>query len=59
MKKLIKRYVIEYANDCFTLLEKGNRTEDMQKISRVVNLCEYGYISNMEAVKQITEIVNG
>jgi hypothetical protein len=59
MGKLIKRYVIEYANDCFTLLKKGNRTEDMQKISRIVNYCERGYMTNMEAVRAITEIVNG
>lgn len=58
MAKLIKRYVIEYANDCFALLEKENRIADMQQISRIVNSCEYGYINNIEAIKQITEIIN-
>lgn len=57
MAKLIKRYVIEYANDCFTSLEKANKIKDMQKISRIVTSCEYGYISNFEAVKKITEIM--
>ena len=58
-KKLIKRYVIEYANDCITLLEKANANEKIRAIDRIVNQCQYGYISNMEAVKAITEIVNG
>lgn len=57
MAKLIKRYVIEYANDCFTSLEKANKIKDMQEISRIVTSCEYGYISNFEAVKKITEIM--
>ena len=58
MGKLIKRYVIEYANDCMTLLEKSNRISAMQAISRIVTMCEYGYISNMEAVRKITEEVD-
>lgn len=57
MAKLIKRYVIEYANDCFTLLEKANKTDKWTHISRIVTSCEYGYISNFEAVKKITEIM--
>ena len=58
MAKLIKRYVIEYANDCYTLLEKANRISDWSEISKIVHLCEYGYISNFEAVRKITDIVN-
>ena len=58
MAKLIKRYVIEYANDCYTLLEKANRTNDWSEVSKIVHLCEYGYISNFEAVRKITDIVN-
>lgn len=57
MGKLIKRYVIEYANDCFKLLEKANKIKDMQEISRIVTSCEYGYISNFEAVKKIAAIM--
>lgn len=59
-EKLIKRYVIEYANDCFRLLEKANETIKVNKwrnISRIVTSCEYGYISNFEAVKKITAIM--
>lgn len=48
MGKLIKRYVIEYANDCITLLEKANVNEKITSIDRIVNQCQYGYISNME-----------
>lgn len=59
-EKLIKRYVIEYANDCYKLLEKADETIKVNKwrnISRVVVFCEYGYISNFEAVKKITAIM--
>ena len=60
MKKLIKRYVIEYANDCYRLLEKVDnavRASKWNDISCIVTSCEYGYISNFEAVKKITAIM--
>ena len=60
MGKLIKRYVIEYANDCYKSLEKANETIRASKwndISRIVTYCEYGYISSFEAVKKITAIM--
>lgn len=60
MSKLIKRYVIEYANDCYKLLEKANemnRASKWNNISRIVTSCEYGYISNFEAIKKITAIM--
>lgn len=56
--KLIKRYVIEYANDCLKLLENTNKFETMRKIDRIVHSCNYGYISNMEAIKAITDLMN-
>jgi hypothetical protein len=59
-EKLIKRYVIEYANDCYKSLEKADetiRTNKWSNISRIVIFCEYGYISNFEAVKKITAIM--
>lgn len=59
-EKLIKRYVIEYANDCYKSLEKADETIKVNKwsnISRVVVSCEYGFISNFEAVKKITAIM--
>lgn len=59
-EKLIKRYVIEYANDCYRTLEKADetvRTNKWSNISRIVVFCEYGFISNFEAVKKITAIM--
>lgn len=60
MGKLIKRYVIEYANDYIKLIENNKSAhERITKIDRIVHQCEYGYISNMEAVKLITEVIDG
>jgi hypothetical protein len=60
MGKLIKRYVVEYANDCYKTLEKADetiRTNKWNNISRIVIFCEYEYINSFETVKKITAIM--
>ena len=57
----MKRYVKELAADRIKSLEYANadiKQKAVERINKAVNLCEKGYISELEAVQQIIKAID-
>ena len=57
----MKRYVKEFASDRIKSLEYANddiKQKAIERINKVVNLCERGYITGLEAVKEIIKSID-
>ena len=57
----MKRYVKEFAADRIKSLEYANddiKQKAIERINKAVNLCEKGYISELEAVQQIIKAID-
>ena len=57
----MKRYVKEFAANRIKSLEYANtdiKQKAIERINKVVNLCERGYITGLEAVKEIIKAID-
>ena len=57
----MKRYVKEFAADrikSFEYAREDIKQKAIEKINKIVNLCERGYITNLEAVQQIIKAID-
>ena len=57
----MKRYVKEFAADRIKSLEYAvadTKQKAIERINKAVNLCEKGYITNLEAVQQIIKAID-
>ena len=57
----MKRYVKEFAADRIKSLEYANtdiKQKAIERINKVIDLCEKGYITNLEAVQQIIKAID-
>ena len=57
----MKRYVKEFAADRIKSLEYANtdiKQKAIERINKVVNLCERCYITGLEAVKEIIKAID-
>ena len=57
----MKRYVKEFAADRIKSLEYANadiKQKAIERINKIVNQCERGYITNLEAVQQIIKAID-
>ena len=57
----MKRYVKEFAADRIKSLQYANedvKQKAIERINKVVNLCERGYITEFEAVQQIIKAID-
>ena len=57
----MKRYVKEFAADRIKSLEYADadtKQKATERINKAVNLCERGYITNLEAVQQIIKAID-
>ena len=57
----MKRYVKEFAADRIKSLKYANdgiKQKAIERINKAVNLCERGYISELEAVQQIIKAID-
>lgn len=57
----MKRYVKEFAVDRIKSLEYANtdiKQKAIERINKAVNLCERGYISELEAIKEIIKSID-
>ena len=57
----MKRYVKEFAADRIKSLEYANddiKQKAIERINKVINLCERGYITGLEAVKEIIKSID-
>ena len=57
----MKRYVKELAADRIKSFEYANaniKQKAIERINKVVDLCEKGYITNLEAVQQIIKAID-
>ena len=56
----MKRYVKEFAADRIKLLEYARediKQKAIERINKIVNRCERGFITNLEAVQQIIKAI--
>ena len=56
----MKRYVKEFATDRIKLLEYARediKQKAIERINKIVNRCERGFITNLEAVQQIIKAI--
>lgn len=56
----MKRYVKEFASDRIKSLQYANedvKQKALERINKVIHLCERGYITDFEAVKQIIKVI--
>ena len=57
----MKRYVKEFATDRIKSLEYARediKQKAIERINKIVNRCERGYITNLEAVQQIVKAID-
>lgn len=57
----MKRYVKEFATDRIKSLEYARediKQKAIEQINKIVNRCERGYITNLEAVQQIVKAID-
>ena len=57
----MKRYVKEFAMDRIKSLEYAKediKQKAIERINKIVNRCERGYITNLEAVQQIVKAID-
>ena len=57
----MKRYVKELAADRIKSFEYANaniKQKAIERINKVIDLCEKGYITNLEAVQQIIKAID-
>lgn len=57
----MKRYVKEFAADRIKSLEYANegiKQKAIERINKVIDLCERGYITDFEAVQQIIKAID-
>ena len=57
----MKRYVKEFAADRIKSFEYANadiKQKAIERINKAVNLCERGYISELEAIKEIIKAID-
>ena len=57
----MKRYIKEFAADRIKSLEYANediKQKAVERINKVVNMCERCFISDFEAVKQICKVID-
>ena len=57
----MKRYVKEFASDRIKSFEYANadiKQKAIERINKIVNLCERGYITGLEAVKEIIKSID-
>ena len=57
----MKRYVKEFAADRIKSFEYANaniKQKAIERINKVIDLCEKGYITNLEAVQQIIKAID-
>ena len=57
----MKRYVKEFAADRIKSFEYANadiKQKAIERINKAVNLCERGYISELEAIKEIIKSID-
>ena len=57
----MKRYVKEFATDRIKSLEYANegiKQKAIERINKAVRLCERGYITGLEAVKEIIKAID-
>lgn len=57
----MKRYVKEFATDRIKSLEYARediKQKAIERINKIVNRCERGYITNLEAVQQIIKAID-
>lgn len=52
----MKRYVIEFANDIIKVAQGVKCPAAIQRADWIVHLCRFGYITDFEAVKELTKI---
>lgn len=53
----MKRYVVEFANDCIKFCEKSGRQDLVERLDRVRNAYIAGIMLNMDAMKAIIRIM--
>ena len=57
----MKRYVKEFAADRIKSLQYANedvKQKALERINKVVNMCERSFVSDFEAVKQICNVID-
>ena len=57
----MKRYVKEFAADRIKSFEYANadiKQKAIERINKAVRLCERGYISELEAIKEIIKVID-
>ena len=57
----MQRYVKEFAMDIIKSLEYARediKQKAIERINKVINLCERGYITSFEAVKQMIKVID-
>ena len=57
----MKRYVKEFVADRIKSLKYANegiKQKAIERINKAVNLCEKGYISELEAIKEIIKSID-
>ncbi len=58
----VPRFVIEFANYLWRMIDGScaspdEKTEKQRQINKVVRCCEYGLISNIEAMSELMKLV--
>lgn len=53
----MKRYVIEFANDCIKACERSGRQDLVERLERARNAYITGIMLNMDAMKTIIRIM--